>query len=79
VVTAKEELRNLAEALDEDLAALWLEFMRTGSPALRAALFAPDDDEPETPEEAAAVARAFADVAAGRVYTTDQLLEVRTR
>jgi hypothetical protein len=74
-VTSKEQLRDLVEALDEDLAALWLEFMRTGNPALRAALFAPEDDEPVTPEEEAATARALADSAAGRVYTNEQLRE----
>jgi predicted transcriptional regulator len=34
---------------------------------------ATEDDEPETEEERAAVAEALADVAAGRVYTHEQV------
>lgn len=42
-------------------------------PAARTALFAPDDDEPETEEERVAVAEARADLAAGRVISLAEL------
>ena len=53
-LTAKEELRDMVDRLDEGLAEIWLEFLRTGDPGLRSLLLAPIDDEPTTAEEAGA-------------------------
>lgn len=72
-MTAKDELRDLVEGLDEDLAQMWLEFLKTGDPVLRSLLLAPLDDEPETPEEQAAMEVARLDLGAGRWVTTDEL------
>lgn len=41
-------------------------------PVLRSILNAPFDDEPETPEERAAVEEALEDVRAGRVFTHEE-------
>lgn len=43
-----------------------------GDPVLNALLNAPEDDEPVTPEEEAAVQRARADIDAGRVYSHEE-------
>jgi hypothetical protein len=43
-----------------------------GDPVLNALLNAPEDDEPVTPEEEAAVQRARAEIAAGRVYSHEE-------
>jgi hypothetical protein len=43
-----------------------------GDVVLNALLNAPEDDEPVTPEEEAAVQRARADMAAGRVYSHEE-------
>ncbi len=72
-MTAKQELRDIVERLDDEEAALWLEAVQAGDPVLLAALLAPIDDEPETVEEREAVAEARADYAAGRVKTTGQV------
>lgn len=72
-MTAKQELRDIFERLDDEEAALWLEAVQTGDPVLLAALLAPIDDEPETDEEREAVAEGRADHAAGRMKTTDQV------
>ncbi len=72
-MTAKQDLRDLVERLDDEEAALWLEAVQTGDPVLIAALLAPIDDEHETDEERAEVAQARADVAAGRVKTMAQV------
>ena len=44
-----------------------------GSAFRRALESAPEEDEPVSPEEAAAIEEAYADVAAGRVLTDDEL------
>ena len=44
-----------------------------GDPLLARLLLAPEDDEPLTPEEEAAIAEAYDDIAAGRVYSHDQI------
>ena len=72
-MTAKQDLRDIVERLDDDEAALWLQAVQTGDPVLLRALLAPVDDEPETDEERVAVAKARTDVAKGRVRTTAQL------
>lgn len=69
-MTAKERLHQLIEGLPEgDVPAaerllICLRDVGTG-PLLRALMAAPDDDEPETPEEAKAVALARRELARG--------------
>jgi hypothetical protein len=72
-VTALDELRAIVDGLDEDEAAMWLEFMRTGDPVLRSLLFAPPDDEPVTDEEEAAIAEGWRAYREGRVLSSDEL------
>lgn len=79
-MTTKEKLYRLVDVLpdaDADTAARVLEALAAAGGALdaaaRAALRAPDDDEPETDAERAGVAEARADLAAGRVVTLDAL------
>lgn len=66
----EEELKT-AERMLEGLAALAL-----SDPVARALALAPEDDEPVTEEEAAAIEEGERDVAEGRVVTAD---EVRAR
>ena len=70
-MTIKEALHRLIDELPENEAeeAGRLLAARTTDPVLRAVLMAPYDDEPETPEERAAVEEAKADLAAGRVVS----------
>ena len=73
----KDSLHRLIEALPDsavDEAERLLQALATDDPVLRSALLAPEDDEPETPEEAAAVQEAREAMARGEVYT---LKEVR--
>jgi hypothetical protein len=72
-VTALDDLWALVNTLDEDEAALWLEFMRTGDPVLRSLLFAPPDDEPVTDEERAAIDEGWRAYHEGRVVSADEL------
>jgi hypothetical protein len=72
-MTAKQELCDIIERLNDEEAALWLEAIQAGDPVLLAALLAPIDDEPETVEEREAVVEARADYAAGRVKTMGQV------
>ena len=77
-MTARERLRRFADVLpDAEVEALArvVDAMAAGvlDPAARAALLAPDDDEPETDAERAAVAEARADLAAGRVVSLEAL------
>ena len=52
----------------------YLEYLRNmGDPVFQALMEAPEDDEPETEEEAAAVAEAYEDLAAGRVISLDEI------
>jgi hypothetical protein len=73
VVTALEELRAMIDDLDEDEAALWLQFMRTGDPVLRSFLFAPPDDEPVTEEEREAINEGWQAYREGRVVSAEEL------
>ena len=72
-MTALDELRALVDDLDEDEAVLWLQFMRTGDPVLRAFLFAPPDDEPVTEEEQADMDEGWRAYREGRVVSVDEL------
>lgn len=75
----RERLRELVGKLppgELEHAKRYLEFLvatTTDDPVLRSVLLAPEDDEPETPEERAAVKRAKADIKAGRFITLEEL------
>lgn len=68
-MVTKEQLHKLVDQIsDDDLAAAarYLEYLRDeGDPFVRALAHAPEDDEPETPEEAADVALAKAEIERG--------------
>ncbi len=49
--------------------------MRQSDPVLAALLCAPEDDEPETEYERQAVAEAMAELEAGRMLTSDEILD----
>jgi CO dehydrogenase/acetyl-CoA synthase beta subunit len=76
-MTIKEELHRLVDELPEGeshTAKRFLEYLRNmGDPVLRAMLEAPEDDEPETEEERAAVTEAQEDFKAGRVVSHQEL------
>ncbi len=76
-MTVKEELYRLVDALpDSELIAArsFLETLRShpGNPFLQALARAPEDDESETLEEAAAVKEAEADIVVGRVVSHEE-------
>ena len=82
-MTTREHLHRLADVLPDtelDTAARVLEALAGAAgaldPAARAALLAPDDDEPLTDAERAGIAEARADVAAGRVHTAAEVRAV---
>ena len=76
-MTIKEELHRLVDELPESeshAAKRYLEYLcNMGDPVLRAMLEAPEDDEPETEEERAAVAEAYEDLAAGRIVPLEEV------
>ena len=76
-MSIKEELHRLVDELPDSeshAAKRFLEYLRNmGDPMMRALLEAPEDDEPETQEERAAVAEAYEDIAAGRVVTMEEI------
>jgi len=76
-MTSKEELHRLVDELPESElhgAKRFLEYLRNmGDPMMQALMEAPEDDEPETEEERAAVAEAYEDIAAGRVVTMEEI------
>ena len=72
-MSALSELRAIIDELDEDEAALWLEFIRTGDPILRSFLFAPIDDEPVTEAEREAIDEGWQAYRAGRVAPASQI------
>jgi CO dehydrogenase/acetyl-CoA synthase beta subunit len=76
-MTIKDELHRLVDELPESeshAAKRFLEYLRNmGDPVLRAMLEAPEDDEPETAEERAAVAEAQEDFKAGRMVSHQEL------
>ena len=73
----REELRHLVDDLPDselDTARRFLQYLRdTADPVLRAFLDAPEEDEPETDEERAAVAEAREDFEAGRVVPLEEV------
>ena len=72
-MSAKAELRRLVNSLSEGDAQLWLLAMRDRDRVAWALATAPFDDEPETPEEAAAVAEAREQLARGEVISDEEL------
>ncbi len=76
-MTIKEDLHRLVDELPKKelpVAKRYLEYLRNmGDPVLRALMEAPEDDEPETEEERAAVAEAYEDLAAGKVITLEDV------
>lgn len=72
----REVLHELVERIPEgELAAAqrFLEYL-VCSPAFRAALRAPVDDEPLTPGDIEAIVRARKDIEAGRVFSHEEIL-----
>ena len=78
-MATKEDLHKLIDKLPEDeiqAATLYLQHLQNrNDPVLAALLNAPEDDEPETEYERQAVAEALEDLKAGRVLTSDQVLD----
>ncbi len=76
-MVTKNQVHHLVDQLPEDdLAAVasYLEYLRDkGDPFLYALANAPEDDEEETPEEAAAVAEAKAALARGEVRSLEEV------
>lgn len=77
-MTRKERLHRLVEELPESelgAAERYLEYLRLAAtdPVLHAFLTAPEDDEPESDEERAAVAEAVEDMKEGRVLSLDEV------
>ena len=70
-MTTKDALHRLIDELPDEQAERLLRGI--SDPILRARARAPMDDEPETPDEAAAVAEGLADLEHGDVLTTEQL------
>jgi hypothetical protein len=70
-MTTKEALHRLIDELPDDQAERLLRSI--DDPVLLARARAPLDDEPETADEAAAVAEGIADLERGDVLTTEQL------
>ena len=76
-MTIKDELHRLVDELPQKElhgAKRFLEYLRNmGDPFLEALMEAPEDDEPETEEEKAAVAEAYEDLKAGRLIPLDEV------
>jgi hypothetical protein len=77
-MTIKEDLYRLVDELPESelhTAKRSLEYLRNnmGDPVLRAMLEAPEDDEPETEGEKAAIAEAKDDFKAGRAVLHEKI------
>jgi hypothetical protein len=76
-MTIKEDLYRLVDELPESElhgAKRFLEYLRNmGDPVLWAMLEAPEDDEPETDEEKAAIAETKEDFKSGRVVSHEEL------
>jgi hypothetical protein len=77
-MVTRERLHELLDALPEsewpEAERLLVKLRRQADPVLRAIQDSPVDDEPETPEEAAAVAQAKAELAAGQYVSHEELL-----
>ena len=76
VMTTREKLHRLVDELAEAELATTLRLVETQrhDPMLQALADAPEDDEPWTDEDEAAVAEGRADLAAGRTISLDEML-----
>ena len=76
-MTTKETLHKLVDRLPEDeweaVHQILEERLAKHDPVLQAFLNAPEDDEPETEEERAAVAEAYESIARGEVISDEEL------
>ena len=75
---ARDRLHGLVDRLPDgevSAAERYLEYLQLAGtdPVLHAFLTAPDDDEPETEEERAAVTEARQDIQEGRVYSLEEV------
>lgn len=75
-MTTREKLHRLVDELAEAELAPTLRLVETQrhDPMLQALADAPEDDEPWTDEDEAAVAEGRADLAAGRTVSLDEML-----
>jgi hypothetical protein len=77
-MTTREQLHRMIDELPEcdlhmaEILIKWRHELRDDRMLVTLAT-APLDDEPETPEEVAAVAEAYEDVAAGRLYSLEEI------
>ncbi len=72
----RDTLHDLVERIPEEelpTAKRFLEYLAT-SPAYRAALSAPPDDEPMTEADVSAIERAHDEVRAGKIVSHDEIL-----
>jgi hypothetical protein len=75
-MTSRDGLHRLVDTLPDavvDEAERLLRALQTDDPVIRAALQAPLEDEPDTPEDAAAVEQARQALARGEVFTLDEV------
>ena len=76
-MVTRDEVRKLVDQIAEDdlpAVARYMEYIRDeGDPFVRALMNAPEDDEPETPEEAEAVAEGKAALARGEVRSLEEI------
>ncbi|MEA2528171.1 MAG: hypothetical protein QOF33_3449 [Thermomicrobiales bacterium] len=76
-MATRDRIHQLVDELPESDLDEVIHFLEDrGSPNTlsRALAAAPPDDEPESPEEAAAIGQAYADVADGRLVSHEELL-----
>ncbi len=75
-MTNREKLHRLVDELSEAEVTPTLRLVETQrhDPLLQAVANAPEDDEPWTDEDEAAVAESRADVAAGRTFSHEEML-----
>lgn len=76
-MATREEVHRIIDELPENeihAARRFLEYLRSlGDPVLRALAEAPEDDEPETEEERAAVAKARQEIAANKIVSAAEV------
>lgn len=78
-MSAKDTLHKLVDFLEEneaDEAAKFVSYLiYLRDPVLRALREAPEDDEPETEEEKAAMMEAYEDLKSGNIISSDKILD----
>ncbi len=77
-MVTREEFHNMIDCLPDAMLAAsgqaFLDFLKQTDPVLHSLITAPEDDEPETEEERAAVAEAYEDIARGNVISHEELM-----